>query len=93
MGPENDHSKKPGTHINKLSHLLDEEDWSHLDGSQKEDIYDLVLNHAQLFIVDKKELGLINRNPVHIQVKDPFPCRSPIYRYPEKARGHKANPP
>ncbi len=39
-----------------------------------------------LFIVEKGELGLIQQPPPHIQVDDPTPCRSHIYRYPEKAK-------
>ncbi len=37
-------------------------------------------------MVDKKKLGLIKQKPAHIQIKDPNPCRSPVYRYPEKAK-------
>ncbi len=35
-------------------------------------------------MVDKGELGLIKQPPAHIQVSNPVPCRSPIYRYLEK---------
>ncbi len=38
------------------------------------------------FIVEKGELGLIQHAPAHIQVDDSTPCRSHIYRYPEKAK-------
>ncbi len=46
----------------------------------------LIKNHSKLFIVDKSELGLIKQAPAHIQVQDPTPCRSHIYRYPAKAK-------
>ncbi len=42
--------------------------------------------YEELFIVEKGELGLIQQQPAHIQVDDPTPCWSPIYRYPEKAK-------
>ncbi len=44
------------------------------------------MEYEELFIVEKGELGLIQQQPAHIQVDDPTPCRSPIYRYPEKAK-------
>ncbi len=46
----------------------------------------LIKDHSELFIVDKSELGLIRQAPTHIQVDDPTPCRSHIYRYPAKAK-------
>ncbi len=42
--------------------------------------------YEELFILEKRELGLIQQPPAHIQVDDPTPCRSHIYRYPEKAK-------
>ncbi len=44
------------------------------------------MKHEGLFIVEKGELGLIQQAPAHIQVGDPTPCRSHIYRCPEKAK-------
>ncbi|MPC59607.1 Retrovirus-related Pol polyprotein from transposon 17.6 [Portunus trituberculatus] len=72
MGPNNDHK------------LMDKKDWSHL--SEDEQSRDLIQKHNDLFIVKKDELGLINQEPAHIYVHNPTPCRSPIYRYSEKAK-------
>ncbi len=44
------------------------------------------MEYEELFIVEKGELDLIQQQPDHIQLDDPTPCRSPIYRYPEKAK-------
>ncbi len=39
-----------------------------------------------LFILNEKELGLINGPPAHIKVEDPRPSRGPTYRYPEQSK-------
>ncbi len=52
----------------------------------KEQIRELLFNHNKVFIVGKGELGLIQQDPAHIQVNNPIPCRSAIYRYPEQAK-------
>ncbi len=44
------------------------------------------MKYEELFVVEKGELGLIQQSPAHVQVDDPTPCRSHIYRYPEKAK-------
>ncbi len=45
-----------------------------------------MIKYEELFIVEKGELDLIQQSPTHIQVDDPAPCRSHIYRYPKKAK-------
>ncbi len=37
-------------------------------------------------MVERGKLGIIQQAPAHIQVKNPVPCRSPIYRYHKKAK-------
>ncbi len=37
-------------------------------------------------MVERGELGLIQKAPAHIQVSNPVLCQSPIYRYPEEAK-------
>ncbi len=39
----------------------------------------------------KRGLGLLKTETAHIQVEDPTPCRSFIYRYPEQAKELIAN--
>ncbi len=70
----------------KLKQPIHQKDWSHLSLEQKKEVEALIKNHSKVFIVDKTELGLIKQAPAHIQVQDPTPCRSPIYRYPAKAK-------
>lgn len=86
MGPENDNVTGQLSRAQKLNRLLEKQDWSHLDEKQKSEMFEIVLCHANLFVVDKKELRLIKQKPAHIQIKDPNPCRSAVYRYPEKAK-------
>ncbi len=44
------------------------------------------MRYDKLFTVERGELGLVQQPPAHIQVSNPVPCRSPIYRYPERAK-------
>ncbi len=62
-----------------------------MNEEQKVSVVELIKQYSNLFIVEKGELGLIQQAPAHILVKDPTPCRSPIYRYPEKAKVVIAN--
>ena len=86
IGPENDHVHDRKTRWEKLQSILDARNWSHLEPAQKDLLFDLVKKHQDLFIVHPRELGLIQAEPAHIQVSDPNPCRTPLYRYPEKAK-------
>ena len=74
------------TRWEKLQVILADRDWSHLTAEQKALLFDLIKQHQGLFIVQPGELGLIQAEPAHIQVNDPNPCRTPLYRYPEKAK-------
>lgn len=65
---------------------MEKTDWSHLDEIQKDELLELFLQLASLSIEEKGELGLIKKRPAHIQVSDPNPCRTPVYKYPEKAK-------
>ncbi len=87
MGPENDRVQGKGSRKEKLQTLIKQKDWTHLNEEQKVSVIELIKQYSNLFIVEKGELGLIQQAPAHILVKDPTPCRSPIYRYPEKAKG------
>ncbi len=64
IGPDNDISGRIGRK-QKLHQLLEKQDWTHLDEQQKSEIFELILNHAHLFIVDKTELGLIKQTSTH----------------------------
>ena len=86
IGPENDCVTKHQTRWEKLHSILDSRDWSHLSLEQKNILFNIVRQHQDLFIVHPNELGLIQAEPAHIQVNDPKPCRTGLYRYPEKAR-------
>ena len=66
--------------------VLKSRDWSHLDPDQKDQLFQLISQHQELFIVHPGELGLIQAEPAHIQIDNPRPCRTPLYRYPEKAK-------
>ncbi len=54
-------------------------------------MFKLIKQHNELFVLAKGELGLSKTEPPHIQVDDPTPCRSFIYRYPEQAKELIAN--
>lgn len=86
LGPENDVVTEHQTRWEKLQVILKARDWSHLKVDQKDQLFKLVQQHQDLFIVHPGELGLIRSEPAHIQVDDPRPCRTPLYRYPEKAK-------
>ncbi len=86
MGPDNDEVGGSASRRKKLQQLLDQKDWSHSNQEQREQLENLVMEYEELFIVEKGELVLIQQPPAHIQVDDPTPCRSHIYRYPEKAK-------
>ena len=85
--PSNDHIPNPGTRTQKLEELIKTQTWDHLTRSQRDKLHKIILHHEPLFIVDKDELGLISGPPAHIKVEDPQPCRGPMYRYPEQAKG------
>ena len=71
----------------KLKHLLAMKDFSHLSDSQQKQLRDmLILNHS-VFILEENEMGKFKDVQAHINISDPTPVRSPMYRYPEKAKG------
>ncbi len=70
----------------ELQQLIEQNNWSHLNQKQREQVEKRVRDYEELFIVEKGELGLIRQPPARIQVDDPRSCRSHIYRYPEKAK-------
>ncbi len=86
IGPENDQVKEGRSRDEKLQQLVRQKDWSHLTQSQQEQVEQVLMRYDRLFIVDRGELGLIHQPPAHTQVSNPLPCRSPIYRYPERAK-------
>ncbi len=86
MGPDNDLVEGSRSRREKLQQLIERKDWSHLNQEQREQVERLVMKYEELFIVEKGELGLVQQSPAHIQVDNPTPCRSHIYRYPEKAK-------
>ncbi len=86
IGPENDRVEENASRDEKLQQLVRRKDWSHLTQSQQEQVEQVITRRGGLFIVEKGELGLIKHPPAHIQISNPVPCRSPIYRYTEKAK-------
>ncbi len=80
MGPDNDFVKGNMSRREKLQQLMEQKDWSHLSQEQRGQVERIIEEHDRLFIVEKRELGLIQQAPAHIQVDDPTPCRSHIYR-------------
>ncbi len=86
MDPDNDLVEGGKSRREKLQELLKQKYWSHLNQEQREQVEKLVMKYEELFIVEKGKLGLIQQQPPHIQVDDPTPCRSHIYRYLEKVK-------
>ncbi len=86
IGPDNDQVEEGISRDEKLQQLVRQKDWSHLTQSHQEQVEQVIMRYDRLFIVERGELGLIQQPPAHIQVSNPVPCRSPIYRYPEKAK-------
>ncbi len=84
--PQNDQPSHQGTRVQKLEELMKRQNWQHLTGSEQIEVCQVILQHDPLFILDEKELGLINGPPPHIKVDDPRPSRGPRYRYPEQAK-------
>ena len=70
----------------KLETLIANQDWSHLNRTQQNQLRDLVLTHQDLFVLEKTDLGTITGPPSHINISDHNPCRTAQYRYPEKAK-------
>ena len=78
---------KPGESCQQqLERLIESQEWSYLNPDQKTRLKQLVLNHKELFVLGNKDLGTMIGDPAHINVKNPVPCRTPQYRYPENAK-------
>ncbi len=77
----NDQTAQKGTRVQRLRELIKTQNWGHLAPDEA-----LILEYYPLFILSKKELGLISGPPEHIRVSDPQSCRGPRYRYPEPAK-------
>ncbi len=86
MGPENGLVKGSIGRREKLQQLMKQKDWSHLSQEQRGQVERQIEEHDRLLIVEKGELDLIQQAPANIQVNDPTPCRSHIYRYREKTK-------
>ena len=79
--------REPGeTRREQLSRIIEHQEWSHLNPTQREVLRSLVLSHEQLFVLSSAELGALKGAPVHINVENKTPCRTPQYRYPENAK-------
>ena len=72
--------------VEKLKQLFRKQDWNHLSQEQQKLIDEIILKHNSLFVVDQNELGKIEGPPAELVLKDPRPVKSPLYRYPEKAK-------
>ncbi|KAK3883664.1 hypothetical protein Pcinc_012043 [Petrolisthes cinctipes] len=86
MLPDFDTVEGAGTRREKLERLIQEQDWDPLSDEQRQALSSLVLENEALFIVNQQELGTLQGRPVNIKVADPQPCRTSLYRYPEKAK-------
>lgn len=86
MLPHSDSTPKTGTRQERLQTLIDQWEWNHLDAEQRSSLNQILLENHDLFILDDKEIGTIQGPPAHIEVNDPTPTRSPLYRCPEKAK-------
>ncbi len=89
MIPQSDDPLKGNTRQEKLQTLLKqttETSWNHLDPEERQHLFKLIHKHHLLFILEDKDLGLMQTSPAHIQVADYTPCRNVLYRYPEKAK-------
>ena len=77
----------PGeTRSEKLRFLVQQQEWAHLEERQRDELAQLVLRYHELFVVEDRDLGRIAGPEVKIEVKDPVPCRTHPYRYPETAK-------
>ena len=74
------------TREDKLEKLLSRQDYSHLSADQQRQLQEMLLLNQQAFILESSELGKIKDVQAHIEVSDPTPVRSPMYRYPERAK-------
>lgn len=74
------------TREEKLENLITQQDWSHLDNEQQSQLKNIIMQNQEVFILDKNELGKFKDVQGHINISDSQPVRTPIYRYPEKAK-------
>ncbi|XP_066982274.1 uncharacterized protein [Macrobrachium rosenbergii] len=74
------------TREENLKYLFSQKDNSHLTTDQQTELSDMLVANHSVFILEEKELGKFKDVQAHIAVSDPQPVRSPIYRYPEKAK-------
>ena len=75
-----------GTREERLQQVFSRQDYSHLSEDQQQELQEMLGNNQSVFILDDKELGKFEGIQAHINVSDPQPVRSPMYRYPEKAK-------
>ncbi len=88
---ENDllpHADQPGVgdRKGKIRELLGKQNWSHLAEEDRQNLFTLITQHHEVFILGKGELGKTQGPPVHFNLANPNPVRGPNYRYPEKAK-------
>lgn len=86
--PKNDQVRTPedSSRPERLAELIKQQKWDHLSKVQEAELEATILENHELFVVDKKELGLMKGPPANIKVADPQPSRGPRFRYPEKAK-------
>ena len=84
--PNADQANTSGSRFERLCEMVKQQNWSHLSREQKKGLKAAILEHNELFILDKNELGLMTGSPAKINVDDPRPSRGPSYRYPEEAK-------
>ncbi len=72
--PQNDKTPEKETRTQCLHELIKQQSWGHLTPRERAELETLILENDPLFILRKKELGLISGPPEHIRVSDPQPC-------------------
>ena len=71
--PQVDTVSHNGTRREKLLELIEQQKCTHLSNKQREKLKAAILEYDELFISEKRELGLLNSTPAKITVADPQP--------------------
>ena len=87
MLPYTDHpSEILQSRKDKLISLFRGLELTHLNNKEIDKLKQVILQNENLFVLDDKDIGLINVPDNHITMLDNIPVRMPLYRHPEKAK-------
>ena len=70
----------------RIKQLIKNQDWAHLNKTQRKALRAKLIAHNQLFVLGPHELGCIKIPPVRIELDNNRPTRGPSFRHPEKAK-------